>query len=147
MIHFAEIFAGAAMLTFALAGVCRGQAVAKAGGQAQVPAAAMQVNHWFALDAPHARLDRLSSGQKLDLATDAGNAEIVTVFGRRRPDDRGGAPLPEPEYEAGQSEAAQRLYAMGPEWASPEHQRLMSTVKDALGLCGGLGGWLTCPNR
>jgi len=48
-------------------------------------------------------------------------------------------------YETGQPQAAQRLYAEGPVWTSAEHVRLMSGVKDALGLCGALGGLLTCP--
>ena len=84
---------------------------------------------------------------KLYLKPPPGSFEEITVYGSRgRGAAEDGKPV-ELQYEAGQSQSAQRLYAKGPDWDGPEEQRLMSNAKDALGLCGALAGLLTCPNE
>jgi hypothetical protein len=53
-----------------------------------------------------------------------------------------------PAYEAGQSDAAQRLYAADPTWGSPQEQRWTSSLKDYVGACGlgAAGVQISCPN-
>ena len=50
-------------------------------------------------------------------------------------------------HEAADSSAAQPMYAQGPTYASPEQERLTSDVKDFLGICDALGGYIHCPNQ
>ncbi len=53
-----------------------------------------------------------------------------------------------PSYEAGHSDAAQRLYAQDPSWGGPEEQRWTSSLKDYFGACGvgAAGVQVSCPN-
>ena len=143
------------------AGSCRGQVVKAADSSsparqgrshrtALAPAQAsgtMQVIPWLELGVSQSWLVKAPAGQALDLKPPPGNFEEITVYGRR---GRAAAEARRPvelQYEAGQSQAAQRLYAKGPDWDGPDEQRLMSNAKEALGLCGALGGLLTCPNE
>ncbi len=108
---------------------------------------AMLVAPWYDLAVPASSLQKPAAGPALNLQPQQDSAEEIIVRGRRGAPAAGDAVAPEPMYEAAQSDSAQRLYAAGPVWYSPEQVRLMSDAKDALGLCGGLGGLLTCPNK
>jgi hypothetical protein len=148
------------------AGGCAGQAVRVAGkfgpaGRRSSPArilppqaeiatqkqGAMPVADWFDMAAPASSLQTAASGRALNLRPPRDTTEEIIVHVRRGRAAADDLEAVGPIYEAGQSDAAQRLYAAGPIWYSPEQVRLMSTAKDALGLCGGLGGLLTCPDR
>jgi len=103
----------------------------------------MHVDDWASLGIAA----ELSSG-RMDLKPQD-HVEEITVYGRRdRRNAQWRAELhDDPGYEPGGSEAAQRLYAPGPVWSSPEQEHLASSAKDAVGACGGLFGLITCPNK
>jgi len=77
------------------------------------------------------------------------HVEEITVYAQRdRRNTQWRAELhDDPSYEPGGSDAAQRLYAPGPVWSSPEQEHLASSAKDAVGACGALFGLITCPKK
>ena len=89
--------------------------------------------------------------RKFDTVQSAGDTENITVYGRRGRDLdaewRAADRASEPQYEARNSTSAQPLYGGQAVWSSPEQQHIMSDAKDALGLCGALGGLLSCDNK
>ena len=116
-----------------------------------VAAGTMPIDHWAALEpqsVPTAPV--MPGGHRLDtsIAPDGSESIIVLGHGRHRDQDwREDLLAAAPIYEARNSAAAQPLYAPPAVWDSPEEQHTMSSAKDALGLCGALGGWVTCPNK
>ena len=110
----------------------------------------MPIDGWYTLAPQPPPSIAVSVNKQLDTTPAPDGSEWITVYGRRHNRDadwRGDKQADLPVYEAQNSEAAQRLYAGSPIWYTPGQQRLMSDAKDALGLCGALGGWVTCPNR
>jgi hypothetical protein len=110
----------------------------------------MAIDGWYTLAPPPAAPIAASVKKQLDTTPVPDGSEWITVFATRHNRDadwRGDQLAAVPVYEAENSAAAQRLYAPSPSWDSPEEQRLMSNAKDAMGLCGALGGWVSCPNK
>jgi hypothetical protein len=106
----------------------------------------MPIDGWFSLAPAGSGLIR-----KFDATPGAEDTENITVYGRRGRDLeaewRAAERASEPQYEARNSAAAQPLYGGQAEWASPEQQHIMSDAKESMGLCGALGGLVTCPNK
>ncbi len=107
--------------------------------------APLQVDSWFSL---HEESVGAPAAAFRDLAEPAPQkgVEQITVLGYRRSrrDEAWREELAArtPTYEAGASDAAQPLVPYAA-WTSPDQQRLMSGVKEDLGLCH----WpLTCPD-
>ena len=114
------------------------------------PSGAMPIDLWVPLSAPVSLIAPAGSGKGLDTSPPVDRSEQITVYARRhnydrewREDQQAAAPF----YDARQSDAAQPLYATGPVWDSPEQQHVMSDAKASMGLCGALGGLITCPNQ
>jgi hypothetical protein len=110
----------------------------------------MLVDDWASLGT-YAELPAGGASNRLDVKVAPDGAEEITVYGTRNRRDRewrdelrdsGGS-----GYEPGASEAGQPEYAKGPEWSSPDQQRLMSGAKEATGACGALFGLITCPGK
>ena len=110
-------------------------------------AGTMPIDGWFDL-APAAGSGLI---RKFDRVQSQDDAENITVYGRRKRDPdavwRDELRASEPQYEARASAAAQPLYGGQAVWSSPEQQHIMSDAKDAMGLCGALGGLLSCDNK
>ena len=107
--------------------------------------APLQVDSWFSL---HEDTSGSPAAAFRDLAEPAPQkgVEQITVLGyrRNRRDEAWRQELSArtPTYEAGASDAAQPLVPYAA-WTSPDQQRMMSGVKQDLGLCH----WpLTCPD-
>jgi hypothetical protein len=108
----------------------------------------MPIDSWATLSAPTSAI--APAPPALDTSQPWDATEEITVYGRARKleqDWRDALRPDAPIYESSNSAAAQRLYAPMTPWISPEEQHMMSGAKDAAGLCGGLGGWITCPNK
>jgi hypothetical protein len=112
------------------------------------PGATMPIDSWTTLAAPTSSI--APARPKLDTTPAKDTTEQITVYARARKLDQDWRDTLQPDapiYESSNSAAAQRLYAPMTAWISPEEQHVMSDAKDAAGLCGGLGGWITCPNK
>ncbi len=118
---------------------------------AKAPAAdfgsGLQILPWASLDDEAARSAKSLVGRSSTIATAEDLKNHITVYDKHRDmrNDiwRQDQEAHERSYEASNSDAASSPYTSYPEWSSPEQERLMSTVKDSLGLCG----WpLSCPN-
>lgn len=109
--------------------------------------ASASLANWYNVDNASAE-DRMPQAppKKLNTTPVPDGAEQITVYGRRGPDlDRAWREEMRdrtPVYEAGASDAAQPMYAHGPEWSSPEEMQTMSSIKSQMGLCGPP---LSCP--
>jgi hypothetical protein len=108
----------------------------------------MPIESWATLSAPISSI--APARPKLDTMPAQDGAEEITVYGHSRKQDQNWRDTLQPDvpvYEASNADAAQPLYAHMTPWISPEEQHVMSDAKDAMGLCGGLGGLITCPNK
>jgi hypothetical protein len=124
----------------------RPRAPLHAAGQTAAPA--MAVSDWASLDPAGGFAARTGLIRNLNTTPPPEATENVFVYARRggsletnwREDLRPNGST----YEAGNSDAATAPYASYPTWDNPGQERMMSDVKDALGLCGAI---LTCPNK
>jgi hypothetical protein len=105
------------------------------------------IDGWYTL-APAAGAGLIRSFDSTPAGEDRDN---ITVYGRRgrdlEADWRAELRASAPQYEARSSAAAQPLYGGQAVWSSPEQEHVMSGAKDSLGLCGALGGLITCPDK
>ncbi len=107
----------------------------------------LQIMPWVSFDDEAARSARSLVGRSSTIATAEDLKNRITVYDKHRDmrNDiwRHDLEAHERSYEASNSDAASSPYTSYPQWDSPQEERLMSTVKDSLGICG----WpLSCPN-
>ena len=109
---------------------------ATAGG-----AQAFQVTSWLSLDDDANRTARAWVGRNSLIARPQDTATRITVYSKHRDmreqEWREDLRAAQPSYEASNSDSAGSAYTSYPEYTSPEQERLMSTVKDSLGIAAG----------
>jgi hypothetical protein len=135
----------------ALSGLASSRCAVAAPRAVRPATVTMPIDDWVALEPQSVPAAPVMPGtRRLDtsVAPDGSESIIVPGHGHHRDQDwREDQLAAAPIYEARNSAAAQPLYAPPAVWDSPEEQHTMSSAKDAMGLCGALGGWITCPNR
>ncbi len=107
----------------------------------------LQIMPWVSFDDEAARSAKSLVGRSSTIATAEDLKNRITVYDKHRDmrNDiwRHELEARQPSYQASNSDAASSPYTSYPQWDSPQEERLMSTVKDSLGICG----WpLSCPN-
>jgi hypothetical protein len=106
-----------------------------------------QVATWFDLRSPF--IVPRANIPRIVLQPFPSSSEQIVVYGHKTSRDadwRADIEAGSPTYEANNSDAAQWLVPFR-EWSTPTEERLMSIKSEWLGICGALGGYITCPNK